>query len=212
MDIEQNPKTAEKYIGDAKLQKLLDHYECKAPLYVIKMRFLGALCSPNLSLSPAGIITSFWEDGKSPRLETKSEAEIFFASFMGLWQLQAKKIRNENIRLAATIKDDIKKQIHMRIEELEYGFLEAFWGGSYDLDMPPIVAELIDSLSELVGVYDNILRRFDENDDIDLYVIKKTLSQTDIMAEKGLNAVSKIIKETRKQIEEENNSQKPTIN
>lgn len=217
MDIEQNPTSAEKYIGDAKLQKLLEHYKCKAPIYVIKMRFLGALCSPNLTLSPAQIITSFWEDGKSPRLETKSEAEIFFASFMGLWHLQAKKIKKENIRLnTPSLKpnsEELRKHLQMRIEEIEYGFLEAFWGGVYDLDMPTIIAELIDSISELVGVYDNLLRRLsNDSGELDFDSIIKTASQTDAMAEKGINAVCKIVKESRKEKQEQETAEMPTIN
>ena len=37
-----------KYIGDDKMQKMLDHYHCEMPLEAVKMRFAGAVCSPNI--------------------------------------------------------------------------------------------------------------------------------------------------------------------
>ena len=76
---------ANKYIGDEAFLKMLNHYNCPTPLNVIKMRFMGAICSPNLKLRPTDVISSFWPEGRTPRLETKAEADLFFKFFMGLW-------------------------------------------------------------------------------------------------------------------------------
>jgi len=78
-------KSQNKYIGDDKFVKMLEHYNCPAPINVVKMRFFGAICSPNMELRPTDVISSFWEEGQTPRLETKDEAELFFKFFMGLW-------------------------------------------------------------------------------------------------------------------------------
>lgn len=78
-------KSENEYIGDDKFQKFLDHYGCKMPLDVLKLRFAGAICSPNAKLRPVDVISSVWEEGKTPRLETKAEADLFFKFFMGLW-------------------------------------------------------------------------------------------------------------------------------
>jgi len=59
-----------KYIGDEKMNKLLEHYSCPTPLEIVKMRFIGAICSPNLELRPTDVISSFWPAGQSPRLHT----------------------------------------------------------------------------------------------------------------------------------------------
>lgn len=71
-------QTENQYIGDDKFTKMLEHYQCPTPLEVVKMRFAGALCSPNLELRPTDVISSFWPSGQAPRLETKSEADLFF--------------------------------------------------------------------------------------------------------------------------------------
>lgn len=74
-----------KYIGDDKMQKMLDHYHCEMPLEAVKMRFAGAVCSPNMELRPTDVISSLWPENREPRLQTKEEAELFFKFFMGLW-------------------------------------------------------------------------------------------------------------------------------
>ena len=81
------------YIGDDKFKNFLNHYECPTSLEVVKLKFAGAICSPNLNLRPTDVISSFWEQNKQPRLETKKEAELFFKFFMGLWDNIFDKIR-----------------------------------------------------------------------------------------------------------------------
>ena len=78
-------KSENTYIGDDKFKKFLEHYNCPTPLEVVKLRFAGAICSPNPELRPTDVIASFWENNQAPRLETKKEAELFFKFFMGLW-------------------------------------------------------------------------------------------------------------------------------
>ena len=73
------------YIGDDKFQRFLDHYNCPAPLGVVKLRFAGAVCSPNPNLRPTDVIASLFAENMQPRLTTKNEAELFFKFFMGLW-------------------------------------------------------------------------------------------------------------------------------
>ena len=51
-------QTENQYIGDEKMIKMLEHYKCPTPLGVVKMRFAGAICSPNLELRPADVISS----------------------------------------------------------------------------------------------------------------------------------------------------------
>ena len=78
-------KSENKYIGDEAFGKMLEHYKCPTPLDIVRLRFAGAVCSPNLELRPSDVISSFWPQGQAPRLETKDEADLFFKFFMGLW-------------------------------------------------------------------------------------------------------------------------------
>ena len=78
-------KSENEYIGDDKFKKFLEHYGCGLSIEVVKMRFIGAICSPNLELRPADVINSFWEKGKEPRLQTQTEADLFCKFVMWLW-------------------------------------------------------------------------------------------------------------------------------
>ena len=140
------------YIGDDKFKKFLEHYECPTSLEVVKMKFAGAICSPNINLRPTDVISSFWEEHKQPRLETKKEAELFFKFFMGLWDNIFDKIRHNKLEFSKAPKETaLWGQI--RAEELELGFLEGFWGGMSDLKVPNYVAQIVDSLSEMADAY-----------------------------------------------------------
>ena len=89
-----------KYLGDDKFKKFLEHYSCPTPLEIIKLRFAGSICSPNLELRPTDVISSFWEPGKSPRLETKDEADLFFKFFMGLWDEMFQQVKANKVHLS----------------------------------------------------------------------------------------------------------------
>lgn len=143
-----------KYLGDEKFKKFLEHYHCPTSLEVVKMKFIGAMCSPNLNLRPTDVISSFWEENRAPRLETKEEADLFFKFFMGLWDELFVAVKNNQITLPTySKKQDFSEVCRLRYDEIEYGFVEGFWGGKEDLKLPTYLAELIDSLSQMAEVY-----------------------------------------------------------
>ena len=112
------------YIGDDNFKKFLAHYDCNTPLGVIKMRFAGAICSPNEDLRPADVISSLWEEGQNPRLETKQEAELFFKFFMGLWDQIFEDIGFNKFKLPFYEYDNVADVAAARYDEIEFGFLE----------------------------------------------------------------------------------------
>lgn len=140
---------ANKYIGDEAFTKMLEHYACPTPLNVIKMRFCGAICSPNLKLRPADVISSFWEEGATPRLTTKAEADLFFKFFMGLWDDVFASVTKNKIKISNLDGCDITTYCQKRYDEIEQGFVEGFFGGEENLQMPGYLAQIVDSLSEL---------------------------------------------------------------
>ena len=178
-----------KYLGDDKFKKFLEHYECSTPLEVVKMRFIGALCSPNLSLRPTDVISSFWEQGKSPRLETKEEADLFFKFFMGLWDEMFSLVKKNNVKMVPSFSEKISESellnlCQLRYEELEHGFVEGFWGGQSDLKLPAYLAEIIDSISQMAEVYATLIRKIENN--INVSEVRKLFGATDKMAEKAI--------------------------
>ncbi|MBR6327544.1 MAG: hypothetical protein IKR60_01545 [Alphaproteobacteria bacterium] len=180
----QSQNEYNQYIGDDNFKKFLAHYECEVPLEVVKMRFAGAICSPNQNLRPTDIISSFWPDGQTPRLETKKEAELFFKFFMGLWDKILEDIAFNHLTLSYQSLDDVALFARARHDELEFGFLEGFWGGMSELKLPAYLADVADSLAELGGVYQTLQQRAQKGEDPQL--LHKTLKDTDKMVNKTL--------------------------
>lgn len=175
------------YIGDDNFKKFLDHYHCPTSLNVVKMKFAGAICSPNYNLRPTDVISSFFREGEEPRLETKKEAELFFKFFMGLWDRIFEEIGFNKLTLP---KNEGKKAYDMainRYDEIELGFLEGFWGGMQDLKIPAYIAQIVDQLSELADVYHIIADRAQKGEADD--VLLQTLKDTDQMVQKALSFV-----------------------
>ena len=147
---------ANKYIGDDSFIKMLEHYECPTPLDVIKMRFAGAICSPNLNLRPTDVISSFWEEGKTPRLETKAEADLFFKFFMGLWDDIFDDVKLAKVKLPTIKEKDLDIFCQRRYDQVEQGYVEGFFGGEENLKMPGYRAQIVDSLTEMAVLYRKI--------------------------------------------------------
>ena len=177
-------KSENKYIGDEAFQKMLEHYKCPTPLDIVRLRFAGAVCSPNLELRPSDVISSFWPQGQAPRLETKDEADLFFKFFMGLWDEVFENVKLNRIRLPKQNPADLKFWCEARFNEIEWGYVEGFWGGKQDLKIPAYLAEVIDSLSDLAGVYKSLEKKLDNSENSDEII--QTLEHTDKMVEKSM--------------------------
>jgi hypothetical protein len=160
-----------RYIGDAAFVRLLGYYNCPTPFHVVKMRILGGIASPNKNLAPIMVFSSFWTENTEPKLQTKKEAEIFFSSFMGLWDKMAKCQTVSKVKLTNFSRPinslQLQKILLTRTEEVDFGFVEGFWGGLSNVDIPQIVGQLIDSISETAEVYSDMLKevRKNPNDD-----------------------------------------------
>lgn len=169
------------YIGDDKFQRFLDHYHCPTPLSTVKLKFAGAICSPNNNLRPTDVIASLFEEERQPRLETKGEAELFFKFFMGLWDEMFVIIRTNTLKLGPFLGKDndseaLKDFCTMRAQNIEFGFVEGFWGGCSTLNIPKFAAELISSLSDLSEIYVTLAQKLEKDEspkDI-LSVVKNT--------------------------------------
>ncbi len=158
-------KSENKYIGDDKFKNFLTHYDCQAPLEVVKLRFAGAICSPNADLRPTDVIASFWPENAAPRLETKNEAELFFKFFMGLWDEMFLLVRENKIKLShISPTDDLQNVCRQRFEAVEMGFVEGFFGGNDNLKIPAYIAEIVDSLSQLALLYKSLAAKIEKKD------------------------------------------------
>ncbi len=176
-----------KYIGDDKFTKLLEHYQCPAKLTLIKLRFAGAICSPNLDLRPTDVISSLWPQNQQPRLQTKEEAELFFKFFMGLWDDIFEQVKRNKIELPPfKIKNDadLTATCIERRELVENGWLEGFWGGCENIKCPNYIAQILDSLADLATLYEQLANRNIKNSEFDNLV--KTIIHTDKMVNRSI--------------------------
>ena len=179
-------KSENEYIGDDKFKKFLEHYSCPTPLDLVKWRFAGSICSPNLNLRPTDVISSLWENNQAPRLETKKEAELFFKFFMGLWDEMFAQIANNSLKFGTISESDNLTEICLlRYEELEYGFIEGFWGGEESAKVPAFVADLSDSLTALAEAYKSMVAKI--NPEKENKAIFEAVIRCDKMAEKSIN-------------------------
>ena len=191
---------ANKYIGDDAFNKMLEHYDCPTPLNVIKMRFCGAICTPNLKLRPADVISSFWADGASPRLSTKAEAELFFKFFMGLWDEMFTAVAQNKVKLPSIADKDTSSYCQKRYDEIEQGFVEGFFGGEENLQMSGYLAHIVDSLSELALAYQKIGIKGEKSQ-----AVFDALAHTDSLVERSIafiieNSVLPRIEQLRRQV------------
>lgn len=182
-------KSENKYIGDDGMAKMLEHYNCPTPLDVVKMRFAGAICTPNLDLRPSDVISSFWPQGEEPRLQTKEEADLFFKFFMGLWDEIFETVKENKVKLPKLKKDAaaLKSFCRSRFDEIEWGYVEGFWGGKQDLKIPAYLAEVIDSMTDLASVYKSLEKKLDNSENS--AEIIQTLEHTDRMVEKAVSFI-----------------------
>ena len=159
-------KSENKYIGDDKFKKFLAHYSCPAPLDMVKMRFAGAICSPNLELRPTDVISSLWEDGKAPRLETKNEADLFFKFFMGLWDEMFSEVSLQKLEMPKIDrKYNLTEVCEQRYSIVEDGFVEGFWGGKQNVKIPAYIAEVADNLTALAEAYKSMVSKINPQND-----------------------------------------------
>lgn len=177
------------YIGDDKFQRFLDHYQCSTALEVVKLKFAGAICSPNVNLRPTDVISSLFLEEKQPRLTTKNEAELFFKFFMGLWDEMFLEIRTNTLQLSPYTgrKNDQQALItfcHARSSQIELGFNEGFWGGCQTLNIPKFAAELLSSLSDLADVYEILAQKLEHKEPAE--TIFGVIKNTDSTVEKTL--------------------------
>ena len=78
----------------------------------------------------------------------------------------------------------IRAACERRFAEVEWGYVEGFWGGKQDLKLPEFLAQVIDSLSELAEAYTTLAKKLDNT--ADLSDITTAFANTDKMVEKTI--------------------------
>lgn len=74
----------------------------------------------------------------------------------GFQKVRENKIKLEPVKLSG--REQIREACAARFAEVEGGYVEGFWGGREDFKLPAFIAQMIDSLTELSGVYNTLAK------------------------------------------------------
>ena len=139
-----------RYIGDARIRKLLDSYSCPYPFHIARAIMMGDIASPLMG-SPTATVESLW-DGELPEFETSKEAQAFFGSLLGLWNhLTRHQKRSHPFKLVTsrppTDRKGLEDYCQMRVEEL-HAILEGFFQGEGEMDLSPELEDCVGALED----------------------------------------------------------------
>ena len=75
---------------------------------------------------------------------------------MGLWDEVFADVKADKIKLPPLKEKDLGRYCQIRYDEIEQGYVEGFFGGEENLQMPGYLAQIVDSLSEMAALYQKI--------------------------------------------------------
>jgi hypothetical protein len=142
---------------DQQVQALLTRYACPTPLHVLRMRFLGAIASPQLDVSPIRVVEQAW-GGELPVFAAQEDAEELIQSLIaGLWNRLSQHQNSRNpFRLPRTEVKPTRQALlalaQMRSQELA-GFVDGLFGAEEEMDLPEKAHEAVNVLAEVQSMF-----------------------------------------------------------
>lgn len=144
-------------VSDQKIQALLTHYQCPTPMHVLRMRFLGAMASPRMQVSPLQLITQAW-GGKLPEFASEADAEELLQALLRGWWNRLSEHQNARspFRLPrAEVKPKRQALLMLaqtRSQELA-GFVDGLFGDDEEMDMPEKAQEALTVLARIHSMF-----------------------------------------------------------
>ena len=103
---------------------------------------------------------------------------------MGLWDEMFVIVRTNTLKLEPFSHKDsdseaLKNFCSTRAQDIEFGFVEGFWGGCSTLNIPQFAAELISSLSDMAEAYEILAQKLDKTESPkDIYTVAQNTDKT----------------------------------
>jgi hypothetical protein len=145
------------HVSDQQIQALLTRYQCPTPMHVLRMRFLGAIASPRMEVSPIQLVTQAW-GGELPEFASEDEAEELFQALLGGWWNRLSEHQNARspFRLPRSeVKPKRQALLELaqtRSQELA-GFVDGLFGGDEEMDMPEKAHEALNVLARIHSMF-----------------------------------------------------------
>ena len=147
-------------VTDEQVQTLLTRHRCPTPMHVLRMRFLGAIASPRMEVSPIQWVTQAW-GGELPEFASEVEAEELFQALLGGWWNRLSEHQNARspFRLPRSeVKPTRPAMLALalaRQQELE-GFVDGLFGDDEQMDMPEKAHRALTVLAEIHAMFAGI--------------------------------------------------------
>jgi hypothetical protein len=145
------------HVSDHQIQALLTRYQCPTPMHVLRMRFLGAMASPRMQVSPLQLITQAW-GGELPELASEADAEELLQALLGGWWNRLSEHQNARspFRLPRSeVKPKRQALLELaqtRSQELA-GFVDGLFGDDEEMDLPEKAHEALDVLAKIHSMF-----------------------------------------------------------
>jgi hypothetical protein len=173
------------------VRDLLDKYACPVPHHEVRTRFLGAIASPTLAVSPLPIVQGLW-GGELPLFDSMEDAnELMNVLVNGLWNsLTRHNSRSEPFRLQRLALEpsaqNLARIAQVRRQELD-GFVEGLFNGQDRVNLPERAHRALGCLGEhratMVGIEDLVVRGIEVESSTQLETTFKLVSKLTKIAE-----------------------------
>ena len=149
-------------IDESRVRALLEKYDCPTLFHAVRTRFLGSIASPDMTVSPMGVLKGLWGGELPPFESIDALNELIDLMINGLWNsLTRHQKRSSPFRLTRPdtplSRAGFAMYARIRTEEID-GFFEGILNGNDEIYLPEKANAAMSVLAELramiAGVYD----------------------------------------------------------
>ena len=194
-------------VTDQQVQTLLTRHRCPTPMHVLRMRFLGAIASPRMEVSPIQWVTQAW-DGELPEFASEAEAEELFQALLGGWWNRLSEHQNARspFRLPRSeVKPTRPAMLALalaRQQELE-GFVDGLFGDDEQMDMPEKAHYALTVLAEIHAIFAGVVALLKDESKAapaqELTNLLRNIQKLTITADEAINRIIQSCKLVRAQ-------------
>jgi len=176
-------------------------------MHVLRMRFLGAIASPRMEVSPIQLVTQAW-GGELPEFASQAEAEELFQALLGGWWNRLSEHQNARspFRLPRSevkpTRPSLLALALARQQELA-GFVDGLFGDDEQMDMPEKAHHALTVLAEIHAIFAGVVALLKDESKAapaqELTDLLRNIQKLTITADEAINRIIQSCKLVRAQ-------------